>query len=135
MPDATPSCSRRAFAAANCFSIAATWAAFAVAACLARSTAALDGMTGGFGLACAGTGMTAMEPVRQIASTPESNALPVFPVLATRPPDLALEGVRIGSFPSAGHEPLPRVRELSVLVDHMGDTSCLKPHWEQLSHK
>ena len=76
---------------------------------MARSTAALDGMTGGFGLAAsAGTGIMAIEPARQTASTPESNALPVFPVLATRRPDVALVGVRIGIVPSAGHEPLPQ---------------------------
>jgi hypothetical protein len=48
-----------------------------------------------------------MEPARQTASTPESNALPVFPVLATRPPDLALEGVRIGSFLPPVTNPFP----------------------------
>jgi len=109
IPDWMPSCSSRAFAAASCRSIAATWPAFEAAACLARSTAALDGMTGGFGLvASAGTVWMAIEPARQIASTPESSALPVFPVLPTRPPDVALEGVRIGIVPSAGHEPLPQ---------------------------
>ena len=62
-----------------------------------------------FGLvASAGTVWMAIEPARQIASTPESSALPVFPVLPTRSPDVALRGVRIGIVPSAGHEPLPQ---------------------------
>jgi hypothetical protein len=135
IPDATPSCSSRAFAAASWFSIADTWAALAPAACLARSTAALDGMTGGLGLACAGTGITAIEPARQIASTPESSALPVFPVLASRRPDMALEGVRIGRFLPPVTNPFPKVRELLVLMDLIRDTSCLQPHWEHFSHK
>ncbi|GAA3140086.1 hypothetical protein GCM10010530_70160 [Kribbella aluminosa] len=79
---------------------------------MARATAALDGITGGFGLAAsAGSVGTAMEPAKQIASTPESSSLParpVFPALATRSPDVALGGVRIGIVPSAGHEPLPQ---------------------------
>ncbi|GAB2634283.1 hypothetical protein GCM10009743_06670 [Kribbella swartbergensis] len=92
-------------------------------------------MTGGFGLACAGTGITAIEPARQTASTPESSALPVFPVPATRPPDVALVGVRIGSFLPPVTNPFPRVRDLLVLLDLIGDTSCLQPQWEHLSHK
>src|SRR3954453_9189825 len=92
--------------------MAGSCAPFEPAACLARSTAAFDGITGGFGLvASAGSMWMAIEPVRQIASTPESSALParpVFPVLPTRPPDVALEGVRIGVVPSPRHEILPQ---------------------------
>ncbi|GAA1556653.1 hypothetical protein GCM10009741_71620 [Kribbella lupini] len=76
-----------------------------------------------------------MEPVKQTASTPESKALPVFPVPTTRLPDVTPEGVRIGYFLPPVANSFPRVRDLLVLLDHIRDTSCLQPHWEQFSHE
>jgi len=73
-------------------------------------------------------------PASETASTPESRALPAFPALEFRLPDEAPVGVRTdGSFRQS-RIPSPGFVNL-ILLDLIRDTSCLQPHWEQLSHE